>query len=137
MAVTNVMIVESDGQDFGVPMDSVLETVRVKQSDIKTIKTSHTTVLRGNIIPLKSMNSLLGLAAPPIANDDDELAVLVVRYGNESVGLVVDRFKETIDIILKPLAGVLSSLAAYSGSAMMGDGSVLMVINVREVFSGN
>jgi two-component system chemotaxis sensor kinase CheA len=61
----------------------------------------------------------------------------VVRYGNESVGLVVDRFKETIDIILKPLAGVLSSLAAYSGSAMMGDGSVLMVINVREVFSGN
>ena len=60
MAVTNVMIVESDGQDFGVPMDSVFETVRVKQSDIKTIKTSHTTVLRGNIIPLKSMNSLLG-----------------------------------------------------------------------------
>ncbi len=136
MAVTNVMIVESDGQDFGIPMESVLETVRVRRSDIRTIKNAQTTVLRGKIIPLKSVNALLALAAPPIANDEDELAVLVVRYGQESVGLVVDRFKESIDIILKPLSGVLANLSVYSGSAMMGDGSVLMVINVKEIFGG-
>jgi len=46
---------------------------------------------------------------------------------------LVDDFHETIDIILKPMAGVLAGLSAYSGSALMGDGSVLMVLNVREM----
>jgi two-component system chemotaxis sensor kinase CheA len=133
MAVTNVMIIESDGQIFGMPMDSVVETVRVPRGDIRTIKRSMATVLRGRIVPLKSLNNLLGLATPPIANDQDELAVLVVRLGDEAVGLLVDDFRETVDIILKPMTGVLAGLACYSGSALMGDGSVLMVLNVKEL----
>jgi two-component system chemotaxis sensor kinase CheA len=133
MAVTNVMIVESDGQIFGMPMDSVVETVRVPRADIRTIKRSMATVLRGRIVPLKSLNSLLGIATPPLANDQDELAVLVVRLGDEAVGLLVDDFRETVDIILKPMTGVLAGLACYSGSALMGDGSVLMVLNVKEL----
>ncbi len=133
MAVSNVMIVESNGQAFGIPMDQVLETVRVPRADIRTIKKSLTTVLRGCIVPLKSINGLLGLSVPPLANEEDELAVLVVRLGDESVGLLVDDFRETVDIILKPMIGVLGGLSGYSGSALMGDGSVLMVLNVKEL----
>jgi two-component system chemotaxis sensor kinase CheA len=133
MAVTQVMIVESDRQIFGVPMDHVVETVRIPCSAIRTIKRSKTIVLRGSIVPLKALNAMLGLAAQPKANADDELAVLVVRVGGEAVGLIVDDFHETLDIIQKPLNGVLSGIAAYSGSALMGDGSVLMVLNVKEI----
>jgi len=133
MAVTNVMIVESDQQIFGVPMDHVVETVRIPRSAIRTIKHSKTIVLRGSIVPLKALNAMLGLAAEPQANADDEMAVLVVRVSGEAVGLIVDDFHETLDIIQKPLNGVLSGLAAYSGSALMGDGSVLMVLNVKEI----
>ena len=133
MAITKVMIVESDQQTFGVPMDHVVETVRVPCSSIRTIKHSKTTVLRGNIVPLKTLNDLLGLHAEPQANADNEMAVLVVRINGNAVGLIVDDFHETVDVIQKPLSGVLSGLTAYSGSALMGDGSVLMVLNVKEV----
>jgi two-component system chemotaxis sensor kinase CheA len=133
MAVTNVMTVGSDGQMFGVPMDMVVETVRVPMGSVRTIKQRQATVLRGRIVPLVSLNTLLGLAAPPLTNDDDELAALVVRIGEETVGLLVDEFHGTADIILKPMLGVLSTLKAYSGSALMGDGSVLMVLNLKEV----
>jgi two-component system chemotaxis sensor kinase CheA len=134
MAVTNVIIIESHGQVFGVPMDNVIETVRVPAARIRTIKKNLVTVLRGRIVPLKSLNGVLGLSAAPIANDDGEFAVLVVRHGEESVGLLVDQFHETADIILKPMVGVLGGLSAYAGSALMGDGSVLMVLNIKEVF---
>jgi two-component system chemotaxis sensor kinase CheA len=133
MAVTNVMIVESNSQIFGVPMDAVVETVRVPRTAIKTIKKSMATVLRGRIVPLKSLNGLLGLVTEQKANEENELAVLVVNVGDQSVGILVDDFHETVDIILKPMAGVLSGLAAYSGSALLGDGSVLMVLNMKEV----
>lgn len=134
MAVTNVIVIESDGQVFGIPMDNVIETVRVPAARIRTIKKNLVTVLRGRIVALKSLNGLLGLSAAPIANDDGEFAVLVVRHGEESVGLLVDQFHETVDIILKPMVGVLGGLSAYAGSALMGDGSVLMVLNIKEVF---
>jgi two-component system chemotaxis sensor kinase CheA len=133
MAVTNVMIIESDHQLFGIPMDSVVETVRVPRSDIRSIKQSLATVLRGRIVPLKSINTLLNIQATQQANADDELAVLVVRLGDESVGLLVDNFRETIDIILKPMTGVMAEINAYAGSALMGDGSVLMVLNIKEL----
>ena len=133
MAVTKVMIVESDGQTFGVPMDCVIETVRVPRARIRTIKQAQATVLRGRIVALKSLNALLGLAIPPKANADGELAVLVVRLGEEPVGILVDQFHETVDVILKPMTGVLAGIAAYAGSALMGDGSVLMILNIKEV----
>ena len=133
MAVTNVMIIESDGQLLGVPMDNVVETVRVPRAEIISIKQNQATVLRNRIVPIKAINTLLGLTAEPQANADDELAVLVVRLGEEAVGLLVDNFRETIDIILKPMDGVLGDISAYAGSALMGDGSVLLVLNIKEL----
>jgi two-component system chemotaxis sensor kinase CheA len=133
MAVTQVMIIQSDGQLFGVPMDHVVETVRVPRAAIRWIKQSMTAILRGRIVPLKNLNSLLGVAALPRANDDDELAVLLVQSGGEIMGLLVDGFKETLGLIQKPLGGILGGLSAYSGSALLGDGSVLMILDVREI----
>jgi two-component system, chemotaxis family, sensor kinase CheA len=133
MAVTQVMVVESDGQLFGVPMDHVIETVRVPKNSIHTIKQSQTAVLRGRIVPLKSLNALLGIAAIPRSNSDDELAVLLVQAGSAELGLLVDGFQETMGVIQKPFSGFLSGLSAYSGSALMGDGSVLMILNIREI----
>lgn len=133
MAVTNVMTVESNGQMFGVPIDVVVETVRVPRTSIHHIKQDMVTVLRERVVPIKSLNALLGLSAPPLTNDADEFALLLVRMGEDVVGLLIDDFHQTTDIILKPLGGVLGMLKAYSGSALMGDGSVLMVLNMKEM----
>jgi two-component system chemotaxis sensor kinase CheA len=133
MAVTNVMIVESNNQLFGVPMENVLETVRIPRADIHSIKKNQAIVLRGRIVPLKSLNSLLGLNVPPRANEEDEFAVLIVSLGGESVGILIDEFRETVEIILKPMTGVLAGLSAYAGSALLGNGSVLMVLDIKEI----
>lgn len=133
MAVTNVMTIEADAQIFGVPIDMVVETVRVPRLAVREIKQGMVTVLRGRVVPLKSLHRLLGLAAPPLTNSNNEYAVLVVRVGHETLGLLVDNFHETAAIILKPLSGVLAGLGMYSGSALMGDGSVLMVLNIKEI----
>lgn len=133
MAVTHVMIIETDKQIFGVPMEAVVETVRLPRGDIRHIKQQMTTVLRGRIVPLVSLNELLAIPAAPIANEEDELATLLVRVGGEQIGLIVDDFNEVVDVILKPLPGELANLSCYAGSALLGDGSVLMVLNPEEL----
>jgi two-component system chemotaxis sensor kinase CheA len=133
MAVTNVMVVESAGRRLGVPMDLIVETVRVHADDIHHFKQARTTVLRGRIVPLKPLNELLALDAEAQRNADGEHAVLVVRLASGNVGLLVDHFHGASDIILKPLEGVLAGLTGFAGTALMGDGSVLMVLNPKEL----
>ncbi len=134
MAVTSVMIIESNRQIFGVPMEMVVETVRLRRSEVRTIKRQRTTVLRSRIVPLLALNDLLAIPAEPLVNPDNELAALVVRIAGEQVGLLVDDFREVVDVILKPLPGELAKLGAYAGTALLGDGSVLMVLNPKELF---
>ncbi|AWM93731.1 chemotaxis protein CheA [Pseudomonas sp. 31-12] len=134
MAVSSVMVVESYQQVFGVPMDCVVETVRVPRNAIRNIKQHRTAILRGQVIPLLDLNQLLDLSQAQLPNLEDEFATLVVRHQGEPVGIIVDDFRETVDIILKPLAGILGQLPGYSGSALLGDGSILMVLNPQELF---
>ena len=134
MAVTQVMVIESAGCRLGVPMDLIVETVRVHADDIHHFKAARTTVLRGRIVPLRALNEVLALDAEPLRNDDGEHAVLVVRLASGPVGLLVDQFHGASDIILKPLEGVLAGLTGFAGTALMGDGSVLMVLNPKELF---
>lgn len=133
MAVTNVMIIRSAEQMFGVQMDMVVETVRVPAEAIHQIKQQRTTVLRGRIVPLYALNDLLRIPAQPVANEAGEVAVLVIRLGDQDVGVIVDDFDATLDLILKPLEGVLGELGGYAGTALLGDGSVLMVLNLKEL----
>ena len=91
-----------------------------------------TTVLRGKLIPLRSLNQLLSIDKAQLQNEEQEYALLVVRSQGEVLGLLVDDFYEVIDIILKPLPGELGNMPLYAGSALLGDGSVLLILNPKE-----
>jgi two-component system, chemotaxis family, sensor kinase CheA len=131
MAVARVMMIEVGDALFGVPMDGVAETVRVPRDRIRRIKRAEAFVLRDAIVPLVHMHTLLGL--PRRTAEVAEEAVLVARVGGAAVGLVVDRLREGIDVVLKPLDGILAGMRGYTGSALLGDGRVLLVLNLKEL----
>jgi two-component system chemotaxis sensor kinase CheA len=135
MAVSHVMIIESAGEKFGIPMENVMETVRVSKKDIQTIKGKMTTVLRNKVVPIFYLNALLDIDQQHLTNEDGEYAVLVLSVKGELIGVIVDRFHETADIILKPFTGFLAGLRLFSGTAIMGDGSVLLIINPKELIN--
>ncbi len=132
MAITRVMTVEVCGGLYGIPMDAIVETVRISPSRITAIKQAETFVLRGTVVPLVRLSRLLNLSEPGAKGTDDK-AVLVCRVNGATAGVVVDCFREGTDVILKPLDGVLSGLRGYSGSALLGDGRVLLVLNLKEL----
>ena len=127
------MVIGSDQQIFGIPMDLIVETVRLPATAVQYIKQQMSTVLRGRLIPLRSLNQILGLDKAQLQNEEQEFALLVVRTQGEVQGLLVDDFYEVIDIILKPLPGELGKMHLYAGSALLGDGSVLLILNPQEL----
>ncbi len=131
MAVTRVMMVDAGGDSFGVPLEAITETVKVPAEAIRRVKQRELVVLRDRLIPLLYLHRVLELAEP--AQPREEVAVLVVRVEGQELGLVVDRFHAGMDVILKPLEGILGGFRQFSGTALLGDGRVLLVLNLMEL----
>ena len=129
MAVSHVMEVELADQVFGVPMDLVVETARLTPDRIKTIKQRETFIWRSRLVPLLRLRRAMVMPSGSKRADGTE-SVLVVRRDGGLIGLVVDDFRSKSEVIMKPLEGPLSGIPIYAGSALLGDGSVMLVLNV-------
>lgn len=124
-----LMTIQVQNQLFGVPMQQVRQTVKLPRSSIRKVKKRETFSYRGEILPLYDLAALLDLSP----SQSDELSILVIQLQRGRVGLVVDSFSEPAEVILKPLSGILQSLKNFTGSALMADGSVLLVLDVEEL----
>jgi len=131
MAVSRVMTVALGKNLFGVPMDLIEGIVKVPRSDVVRIKASEAFVLRDRVVPLVRLTQLLNMRDEAVAGE--EIAVLVVRVNGQTVGLGVSAFGEGMEVILKPLEGMLAKIAGYAGTALLGDGRVLLVLDLKEL----
>jgi two-component system, chemotaxis family, sensor kinase CheA len=129
--VTQVMTVEAGGQLFGIPLDAIVETLRADKGRILPIGATHAMVLRDRTIPLVRLADVL--ATRPKELRDDSGPIVIAQLGGELGAVQVDRIGERMDIILKPLDGILSRLPGIAGSTLLGDGSVLLVLDLTEL----
>ena len=132
MAVSRVMMVEVQHQCFGISMENIVETVKVPHDRLLRIKQGEAIVLRDKVIPVLSLHSLLSM---PETEYEEEVPLLIMSLNGEDIALKIDQFHEGIDIVQKPLAGLMSQYNYYSGSALLGDGRVLLILNIKELLS--
>jgi two-component system chemotaxis sensor kinase CheA len=126
-----VISVESGGQKFGIPLDAVVETLHVPRDQIHAVGLAQAFILRNRTVPLIDLSQTLGLSLSPAKS---VATVIVVALGDgQLAGLEIDRLGERINVMLKPREGLLSDLPALSGTTMSGDGSVLIILDVREM----
>jgi two-component system, chemotaxis family, sensor kinase CheA len=130
--MTRVMTVEAGGQWFGIPLDAVVETVRVRRDEIRSVGQAHALVLRNRTVPLVGLATALGWAK---AESDPDVTVVVASSGGVLGGLEVERLGARMDVMLKPPEGLLSGIPAIAGTTTLGDGQVLLVLDVKEVFT--
>ncbi|MDO9711690.1 chemotaxis protein CheA [Paracraurococcus lichenis] len=134
MAVARIMTIECAGHLFGIPMGAVVESVRLPASAVHHIRDREAFVLRDRIVPLLRLARLLDLPGEAAASQAIEDApVLVLRVGQATVGLVIDAFRERMEAIVRPLEGVLAGLRGFAGTTLLGDGRVLLILDVAEL----
>ncbi|WP_444462289.1 chemotaxis protein CheA [Rhodobacter capsulatus] len=129
LAISKVMAVEIGGQLYGIPMALTAETVRMPAPTIRKVKGRELAHLRGALVPIVRLRERFLLPPRPA----EEEAVLVVRIDGAPVGLVVDEFVAGMDVIMKPMSGLLNGVPGYAGTAVLGDGRVLLVLDVKEL----
>ncbi len=153
LAIVAALIVEAGGERFAIPQISVVELVRAREgvsdaattagsdeqsgSAIERINGTPVLRLRERLLPLVSLDDLLhlrsdargGTSKPPAETHDSSLTIVVAQVGASLLGLIVDRVFDTEEIVVKPVAPVLRHISMFSGNTILGDGSVIMILD--------
>jgi two-component system, chemotaxis family, sensor kinase CheA len=137
LAIVSALIVESAGDRFAIPQLSVIELVRAQQNSehrIERIKDTPVLRLRNKLLPLVHLKQLLGMeGGEPL--DETNGFIVVTQVGSQTFGIVVDQVFHTEEIVVKPMSSKLRHITMFSGTTILGDGSVIMIIDPNGVAS--
>ncbi|MFQ5618857.1 MAG: chemotaxis protein CheW [Rhodospirillales bacterium] len=131
LAIVSALVVECGGQRFAIPQISVLELVRASahsEHAIEMINDAPVLRLRDRLLPLVSLFGLFGMGERKV-RPDDEVFIVVAQVGAYTFGLMVDKVFDTEEIVVKPVAPILRDIQFYSGNTILGDGSVIMILD--------
>ena len=134
LAIVSALIVECQNERFAIPQLSVVELVRASKDSEHRIEILNKTPvlrLRNRLLPLVYLADCLKMpgAREGALTDGGEVFVVVSQVGEYSFGIVVDKVFDTEEIVVKPVAPLLRDISMLSGNTILGDGSVIMILD--------
>ncbi len=134
LAIISALIVEAAKNRFAIPQLAVIELVRVhakSEHRIERIKDSAVLRLRNKLLPLVHLRSLLKLDGGDAMPEKG--FIVVTQVGAQTFGIVVDSVFHTEEIVVKPMSSKLRHIGMFSGNTILGDGSVIMIVDPNGV----
>jgi two-component system chemotaxis sensor kinase CheA len=131
LAIIKALIITTAGRTYALPITSVLESIIVERSEIRTVERKEVIQLREATLPLLRLSEffqLKGGAAPP-----QSFYVVVVGVAEKRLGLVVDDLLGQQDIVIKSIGETFAGFKGISGAADLGDQRTILVLDVGSV----
>jgi two-component system chemotaxis sensor kinase CheA len=129
LAILPSLLVQESGRTFAVPIAAVAEALRVPGKAIRRLRGMHVMDLRGETIPVARLSTTLGLPEVKRARDQ-RVFVIVVATGEQRLGVMVDALAGQQSVVVKNLESAVGRAAGISGATILGDGSVVPIVDV-------
>ena len=116
-------------ESYVVPLETVTECIELPAADRTLDQPTGVFDLRGKPLPYVRLGRLFDLPDAPAAREN----IVVVGHAGQQAGLVVDRLLGETQAVIKPLGKALQRLAGISGSTILGDGRVALILDVPDL----
>ncbi len=125
LAVTSLLHIQMNDIHYGIPMDSVSETVKLQREEIEYLHNEPFVYIRGEVIPLLFIKSMLNEEV----KTEEPLSIVVLNIKDNMLAVVVNKFLGQLDVVQKPLVGIMEGHPLFSGTALLGNGQIIMAID--------
>jgi two-component system, chemotaxis family, sensor kinase CheA len=126
MAILPVLLVETGSEIYGIPLRSVLKTVRIEQSQIHRVEGQEVLHMPGETLPLLRLQTIFNL---PGEVGSGPARVVVLTVGEKRLGVPVDRLLGQESTVIKPFSARLAHSRCIAGATISGDGRVRLVLD--------
>jgi two-component system chemotaxis sensor kinase CheA len=134
LAIISALLVEVGTHTYAIPLSVVVESIKYNAADVHHVNGRPTLMIRDRIVPLLRLSELFAI---PTEQDPAKGYVVIVGRGDKRVGLIVERLRGQQEVVIKALdAAVSGSTPAVAGATIMGDGRVVLILDVAAFFEG-
>lgn len=134
LAIISALLVDVSHRTYAIPLASVVESIKFDDAAIQRISGKDTLRIRDQIVPLVRLAALFGL---PASGPTDKQYAVILGRGEKRIGLVVDRLKGQQEVVIKALDTSVSGTSfGVAGATIMGDGRVVLILDVAALFEG-
>ena len=136
LASIQTLLFRVGGRLFAVPLSSVIEITRINDQEIHRVEQREVLRLREQILTLVRLNHLGRLhAIDSTGARKKKNFVVVIGQGEKRFGLVVDSMVGEEELVIKALPGEIVSSDLVSGASILGDGTVVLILNVPAILT--
>ncbi len=128
LAIIQGLLLKVVDEIFAVPLSAVLEIVRITPEEIYSIQGREVIRVRDSILPLVRMADIIG--KKQAVQKSAVSYVVIVGWAEKRIGLLVDSLQGQKEVVIKTLGNYLGDVPGIAGSTILGDGSVILVIDV-------
>ncbi len=134
LAIVPAVMVACGSQRFAIPQINVVEMLRLEGEErylaCDLFYDTPVLKLRGELLPMADLGEKLHIHSSSGISIREKLEILVLKSGTRRFALLVDAIGDAQEIVVKPLGDLLASQTEYSGAALMGDGSIALILDV-------
>lgn len=132
LAIIPGMIVKVKDQSIVIPLNTVLEVLRVHRENIYSVNQKPVIKMRDSVLPLVSVEEIL-FGSEEVDENKIWQYVVVVGIAEKRYGIKVDSLVGQKEVVIKSLGNYFGKVQGIAGSTIMGDGSVVMIVDVNEL----
>jgi two-component system, chemotaxis family, sensor kinase CheA len=131
LAIMQVLLVKVSGQLLAIPLYTIQETVYTKSSELYELSDKLVFNFRGKVIPLIELKTVLGINSS--RSNNNRVPIAIINFGDKEYGFIIDDFEGKQEIVIKVLGKLIERAPFVSGATTMGDGSVVLILDVMSV----
>ena len=130
LGVLRCLVARLGDERYALPVTNVVETLNLKDTPVQTVAGAPVLVRHGTTIPLADLGSALD-----VPGARQQRAAVVVKYGGagEQLAWAVDVLEGELELVVKDLGAFIGRMPALGGATIDGDGSVMLLLDLREL----
>jgi len=132
LAIVPTLLVQVGIIKFAIPLVTVIQTLRIPVKTIQTVNQRPVIKLRGNVLPLMRLSEVFNF--PSSLESPEHEYVVVVRWGKAQMGIIVDKLIGEQELVVKSLSSLLGETPGISSAAILGDGQVSLIVDIKGLF---
>ena len=132
LAILRGLLIKFQETTYALPMNSVIEIVRISNNEIHSVKGQAVVKIREKILPLIGLQDLFRM--PSGKRKTKNVFIVVVGLAEKRLGLVVDELIGSQEIVVKSIGSYIGQVEGVSGATILGDGSVALILDVTGIF---
>ncbi len=133
LAIIDGFMVEASSERYIIPLSMVVECVEMNSREWEIDDNQHYVNLRGEPMPYLRLGDYFSEQGKSQKNERESL--VVVRFGQNRAGFVVDKLHGEHQTVIKPLGKVFEKLAGLTGATVLGDGNVALILDVQSLIT--